>query len=291
MGRTGMFINKALPNIPDADKLRLSQMAHALMYYSRGIPVVYYGDEQGFTGDGGDVDSRENMDPSLVDVYNDNALIGTKRTTADSNFDTQHPLYQSLNALSKVRFAHKSLRRGEHINRIVNDEKRVYGFSRIMPSDMIDHLVVFNFSNQRQQIVKNLGLVNYKKLTGHANNTVTNTDDGLSITLAAQSYVVLKSDKPIAPSVVKNIHLGPVYEENERAFMPFEITFKHPEQLNVVQLSVYKLDEDGHKTLISFDTTAPYRAVLFPSQLKQINKIEIQVDNFAGQVSSQVFDI
>ncbi len=37
-----------------------------LMYLSRGNPVVYYGDEQGFTGDGGDQDARQDMFPSQV---------------------------------------------------------------------------------------------------------------------------------------------------------------------------------------------------------------------------------
>ena len=31
------------------------------MYLTRGQPVVYYGDEQGFTGDGGDKDARQDM--------------------------------------------------------------------------------------------------------------------------------------------------------------------------------------------------------------------------------------
>ncbi len=51
-------------------------------------PVVYYGDEQGFTGDGGDKDAREDM---IADArsprYNDDDLIGTDATTADANFD------------------------------------------------------------------------------------------------------------------------------------------------------------------------------------------------------------
>ena len=36
------------------------------MYFSRGNPVVYYGDEQGFTGSGGDQDARQDMFPSQV---------------------------------------------------------------------------------------------------------------------------------------------------------------------------------------------------------------------------------
>ena len=38
------------------------------MYLVRGQPVVYYGDEQGFIGDGGDKDARQDMFASQVDV-------------------------------------------------------------------------------------------------------------------------------------------------------------------------------------------------------------------------------
>ena len=74
--------------------LERDRLAHALMYLTRGQPVVYYGDEQGFTGDGGDQDARQDMFPSRVATYNDDDLIGTDATTAEANFDTGHPLYR-----------------------------------------------------------------------------------------------------------------------------------------------------------------------------------------------------
>ena len=50
----------------DAELLARDRLAHELMYFSRGNPVVYYGDEQGFTGDGGDQLARQDMFPSRV---------------------------------------------------------------------------------------------------------------------------------------------------------------------------------------------------------------------------------
>ena len=41
------------------------------MYFSRGNPVVYYGDEQGFTGAGGDQDARQTLFASRVQDYLD----------------------------------------------------------------------------------------------------------------------------------------------------------------------------------------------------------------------------
>ena len=48
-------------------------------------------------------DGREDMFPSQVAGYNDNNLIGTDQTTADDNFNQQHPLYQHIQALSTFR--------------------------------------------------------------------------------------------------------------------------------------------------------------------------------------------
>ena len=81
------------------------------MYLSRGQPVVYYGDEQGFVGDGGDQDARQDMFASQVNTYNDDDLIGTDATTAERNFDTAHPLYRHLADLSRAAGAAPGARR------------------------------------------------------------------------------------------------------------------------------------------------------------------------------------
>ena len=74
MGRVGGFLDDTFSG---DELLRRDELAHALMYLTRGQPVVYYGDEQGFTGDGGDKDARQDMFASAVASYNDDDLIGT----------------------------------------------------------------------------------------------------------------------------------------------------------------------------------------------------------------------
>ena len=66
MGRIGKFIRDANPGATDSEVLARDKLAHELMYLSRGNPVIYYGDEQGFVGDGGDQDARQDMFPSQV---------------------------------------------------------------------------------------------------------------------------------------------------------------------------------------------------------------------------------
>ncbi|GAA4958249.1 hypothetical protein GCM10023238_26270 [Streptomyces heliomycini] len=55
MGRFGTFLKQDDPQASDAELLRRRTCSPTeLMFLSRGNPVVYYGDEQGFTGAGGD---------------------------------------------------------------------------------------------------------------------------------------------------------------------------------------------------------------------------------------------
>jgi glycosidase len=108
----------------------------------RGSPVIYSGDEQGFVGDGGDQDAREPLFPSQVAVYNDNVLLGTAATTAESNFDTDAPLYRLIASLAAVRRAEPALARGDQVVRASQDGAGVFAFSRRL--DGVETLVVLN---------------------------------------------------------------------------------------------------------------------------------------------------
>ena len=131
----------------DADELlQRDELAHSLMYLTRGQPVVYYGDEQGFTGDGGDKDARQDMFPSQVATYNDDDLIGTDATTATDNFDQNHPLYQYIAQLSKLRKNNPALADGAQIHRYASSSPGIYAFSRIDRKQQIEYIVAANNS-------------------------------------------------------------------------------------------------------------------------------------------------
>jgi glycosidase len=111
-GRFAMFVRTMSGSDDEAELLARVKLGHALMFLLRGVPTVYYGDEQGFISDGNDQLAREDMFPSKVAAYNDNNLIGSDATTAQSNFDTAHPLYRLIADLARARSASPALRRG-----------------------------------------------------------------------------------------------------------------------------------------------------------------------------------
>jgi glycosidase len=144
MGRFAHFVRKANPNASDDEILKRVLLGHALMFFSRGSPTIYYGDEQGFAGDGGDQDARETLFASRVAVYNDNKLVGTDATTATANFNPNHPIYRALAGMARLRAADPALRRGAQVVRAYGDTPGLFAISRRAPSGGGETLVAFN---------------------------------------------------------------------------------------------------------------------------------------------------
>lgn len=142
MGRVGWFALKAKPGIGDAELLARVTLANALMMTARGAPTIYYGDEQGFTGDGDYADGREDMFESQVASYNDNRLIGSSAKGPRSAFRTDGVLYGRIAELSQLRISTPALREGRQVTRAASDKPGLLAFSRIL--DKTEVLAVFN---------------------------------------------------------------------------------------------------------------------------------------------------
>ena len=145
-GRVGMFIAKGSPKADAAERLRRDLLAHAMLLTLRGVPTIYYGDEQGFTGDGGDQDAREDMFASQVAVYNDNVLLGTSTTTATAHFGSENPLFVEIAKLARIRTSHAALTRGLQKLRFAGDKPGLFAVSRFDPVDGHEMLLLFNTS-------------------------------------------------------------------------------------------------------------------------------------------------
>jgi len=144
MGRIGYFVVSDNPGAGDAEWVARDRLAHELMYFSRGNPVIYYGDEQGFTGSGGDQVARQTLFASQVPDYLDDDLLGTERTHAVDNFEPGHPLYQAIAELARVTDRHPTLRDGAQQHRYASDG--VYAFSRIDQKRQREYVVALNNS-------------------------------------------------------------------------------------------------------------------------------------------------
>ncbi len=174
----GRFAHYVLKNIPQAtpdEALQRTKLAHALMLTLRGVPTIYAGDEQGFVGDGGDQDAREDMFASKVAVYNDNKLLGTAATTAQANFNVNHPLYKFIAEMATIRKNQPALRRGKQIIRNYSEKPGLFAVSRVDPDTGRDVLIVFNTSNAALQANVEIdpALTQFNKLYGNCPTKIT----------------------------------------------------------------------------------------------------------------------
>jgi len=145
-GRFGWYVRNAFPKASDEEVLKRVVLAHAMLFTLRGVPTVYYGDEQGFAGLGGDQAARADMFASKVKEYNDTPLIGTKSTTAVANFNPDHPLYHAIQELARLRASNAALRSGRQIVRNYSEKPGLFAVSRLDPVNGREFVIAFNTS-------------------------------------------------------------------------------------------------------------------------------------------------
>ena len=265
MGRLGHFVQTADPDADPDIHLKRAILAHALMFYARGVPVIYYGDEQGFTGDGHDQDARENMFPSQVASYNDNRLLGTDATTADANFDTGHPLYRAIRTMSAVRRAHPALRHGRHTHRLSGDGPGLYAFSRIDAATGAEYLVALNTSLTPQRASLDVSAADGAWRVVDGTGRDGHSDAGrLDIALPALGYTVLRASAAIPARPAGAVSFATVRDGaawNTAGFIEATVEADGP-----VTIAFEARRDNGPFAPIGRDRTRPYRVFVDPAQ-------------------------
>ena len=144
MGRFAWLLKRDQPAI-DADELRRrTTLGHALMMFGRGVPVLYYGDEQGMVGYGEYGGSRQPMFPTQVPSFKSEVDLGAGGPRGD-HFDVDHPIYRAIAEMSSLRNSHPGLRRGDQEVRVAADRPGLYAFTRTDPDDG-QYLIALNTS-------------------------------------------------------------------------------------------------------------------------------------------------
>jgi len=293
MGRIGTFIAQANPGADDAELLARDELAHALMYFSRGMPVVYSGDEQGFTGSGGDKAARQDLDPSETAIYFDDDQIGSTETPKDDNFDANHPLYQTLTELAVVKAQNEALRSGAQLQRYAADGAGVFAFSRVDREDRIEHLVVTNNAETPSRATFKVGTngatfaplwsldETATPLTAAADGTVTVTVPAFGAAVyRAGAALPASASAPgitVAPAGVLDVDK----DGQSREAMVFQARL---DRELYAEVSFMTRIGDGPWTYAGTDDNAPYRVTVDTEQLAAGTTVEVAavVDDLNG---------
>lgn len=170
------------------------------MFLSRGNPVIYYGDEQGFTGAGGDKDARQSLFASTTPDYLDDDQLGTDRTHASDAYDPAHPLYRAVAGLSKLTKSHPALRDGVQTERYADGS--VYAFSRTDARQRQEYVVAVNNAATAKTVKVPTGSAGatFRVLYGGTPGAVrSGADAAIEVTVPALSSLVLRAAEPLAP--------------------------------------------------------------------------------------------
>ena len=198
VGRVGYTIaNKRVQ--PASQLLPRTNLANALMYFSRGIPVVYYGDEVGMTGtnSGKDQFARQDMFATDIEIWKNEVRIGGSPIGDGNAFaaTSQSPVAQYLIKLAQIRKENPALANGPMLERF--SKYALYVISKKDVVDNREYLVAFNNSDTDEvvEVTTATSTGGWSQILG-ATDVVTNQSK-VTFTVPALSTVVLKANSPI----------------------------------------------------------------------------------------------
>ena len=142
IGRTGLVIKGQMGATGD-ELLQRVNLAHSLLYLTRGAPIIYYGDEFGLIGSGGDKEARQDLESTQVSDWQRQERVGSAPIGTGSSFDVQnHPVGEHLRALGALRKEQPVLSTGATQVRLTENGGLVV--SRFDFEDQREYLCVFN---------------------------------------------------------------------------------------------------------------------------------------------------
>ena len=198
VGRAGYIISSK--RIQPADQLLpRTNLANALMYFSRGIPVVYYGDEVGMTGtnSGKDQFARQDMFATDIEIWKNEVRIGGSPIGSGNSFTatSQSPVAQYLIKLAQIRKENPALANGPMLERF--SKYALYVISKKDVLENKEYLVAFNNSDTDEvvEVTTATSAGGWSQILGTTD--VTTNQNKVTFTVPALSTIVLKANSPI----------------------------------------------------------------------------------------------
>ena len=273
VGRAGYIISSK--RIQPADQLLpRTNLANALMYFSRGIPVVYYGDEVGMTGtnSGKDQFARQDMFATDIEIWKNEVRIGGSPIGNGDAFTatSQSPVAQYLIKLAQIRKENPALANGPMLERF--SKYALYVISKKDVVENKEYLVAFNNSDTDEvvEVTTATSAGGWSKILG--STYVTTNQNKVTFTVPALSTIVLKANSPIDQFATKFTKLSTSMDDltgfykvkagiNSKDFLSVEFFARNAGSTKWISQGV--------------DTGAPYSIFLDPIDFPK-KKIEIR---------------
>jgi len=202
MGRAAFEIAQAGNGLTGDALLQRVLLGYDLLYLLRGAPVVYYGDEVGMIGTGGDQAARQDMFPTQVPDWQTQPRVGGPPIGTGSSFDvTNNPIELELKQLAALRESYPVLATGATIVRVAKGG--LLAVSRVDEAGRREYLELFNngAAPAAATVTTATPSSTWTTLLGGAAGVTSDAAGTLTVQVPAVGAVLLRADAqiPVAP--------------------------------------------------------------------------------------------
>jgi len=270
MGRVGLLLRQRSGT--DARLLDRDLLAHTLLYLLRGAPVVYYGDEVGMMGAGGDKLARQDMFRTAVAAWRTESRVGAKPIGAGSSFDVRdHPLERRLEELAGLRAEHPALATGPTAIRLASGPTLVV--SRFDLASRHEYVAAFNAGTARASVTVPTATPSsaWTTLLGGTPTAQSTAAGRLTLSLAPLEAVLLRAEAAL-PSRARVRPALTVRPDELTALVQARATVATTEPVSV---SIAVRRGSGGWTRVAADDSPPYRAYLDPRRFRRGERVQL----------------
>ncbi len=275
MGRAALLI-KQQTGASGAELERRVVLGNALLFFLRGAPVVYYGDEVGMIGRGGDKAARQDMFPTKVAEWQAEQRVGGPSIGTGSSFDvdtTDHPVAASIRELASLRARYPALATGPTVVRYAREG--LLALSRFDVNERREYIVVFNSSEERQSLSFATATPSaaWTQESGSPVEAVQSNANGrVSVGIGALDAVLLRADSGLPRRGTARVTLRTATDLYTN-YLRLTATSTSRDPLSVT----FAARRSGAKawTRLAVDDGAPYRAFLNPRSYRRGEKLAL----------------
>jgi glycosidase len=268
IGRAALMIRTLGVNAP-GPLIERVWLGYSLLYFLRGAPVVYYGDEFGIIGRGGDKAARHDLFPTQVAEWQTEERVGSDPVGTGSSFDqVGHPISEHLRALGLLRSQHAALSTGATIVR--RADRNVLVVSRIDGEGRREYVAAFNAGTTPARVAITTSTPSSRWSSLFAGPDAASVGNGsMDFTVEPLQAVLLRAEeqlparRPTRPVVrVARDNLSDMWRVSTTGTQPGSVSF------------AVKRGR-GAWTLVAADDSPPYRAFLDPAKFRNRERVHL----------------
>ena len=291
MGRANFLIERVKIN-PPGQLLSRVKLANTLLYLSRGIPTVYYGDEVGLLGSGNGRDqlARQDLFPTKVEIWKKEPRVTGKPVgDADSFTDTfSSPIAKHLMALSELRKAHPALANEQMQIRYAKGP--VFAFSKRALNEKREYLVVLNNGAKSSMVtIQTATSGKWRDLID--GKSFTSKNGKLTIKLDGLSSAVLRAESEINQ---RGIKLGKLIAKEDFLSGFHRVSLKVESKDLAIAEFFIRSTGDNKWSSLGVDLNQPFNIFIDPNEYSGPVEIKARVIDSKGgkyELSELAFNI